>query len=707
MLTATTSCPANPGLRRDILIDQRHDNPMDDGHDYLYDQRHNYFTGLQHERREFITTFTKQIEQRVQILEDFCATTFTEIRSGLGHALDREAEAREEWQLQLLQTCKEASGKAAQLSQELQDAAPAEEVAPAVAAALAKDAAPAEAAPAEGEAEAESLDETAVPTKEVAPAEEVAPADSCIHAGQSGFQLGNARWELFCLEHGIQPDGQMPSVKTMGGSDDALNSFFSETGVGNRVPRCVFVDLEPTVVDEVRTGMYRQLFFPELLISGKVDAASNFARGHHIIGYEIVDLVLDRIRSLADNCTGWQGFMIFHASGGGTVSGLGGLMIERLSVDYGKKSQLSFTCWACLRIVMAVVEPYPTVLCVHALVHTDGTILGDQEALGDICRRNLDMERPTYTNLNRLLAQIISSLTASLCCDGAFKVDLTELQTDLVPYPRAHFLHSCCAPVFSAVAAPAEVAALAGVASPAASSPWASRSTASDGSSPACLRLVDARLQTDEVVVLTAEERYEEYRQVALQCADDALARVTAWKKRSAIEVAVVTAQRDKAMTLLEAAAAERDQLRERLLRSPWVAAAKKKHGTPLWPVSGGAAGAVGASLGPVAEEHEEHEDDFLDEGEASEAGSYDEPEESEVDGGARFVHGRDCDICGGPCEPGSAGSFACLDGCKKVAHGACIAARPLDPKGPNREYFLLRGGWLQLGPGFLCTSCR
>jgi len=54
----------------------------------------------------------------------------------------------------------------------------------------------------------------------------------------------------------------------------------------------------------VRTGTYRQLFHPEQLISGKEDAANNFARGHYTIGKEIVDLVLDRIRKLADNCTG-------------------------------------------------------------------------------------------------------------------------------------------------------------------------------------------------------------------------------------------------------------------------------------------------------------------------------------------------------------------------------------------------------------------
>ena len=69
-----------------------------------------------------------------------------------------------------------------------------------------------------------------------------------IHVGQAGVQIGNACWELYCLEHGIQPDGQMPSEKTIGGGDDSFNTYFSETGAGKHVPRAVFVDLEPTVV---------------------------------------------------------------------------------------------------------------------------------------------------------------------------------------------------------------------------------------------------------------------------------------------------------------------------------------------------------------------------------------------------------------------------------------------------------------------------
>ena len=107
--------------------------------------------------------------------------------------------------------------------------------------------------------------------------------------------------------------------------------------------------------------------------------------------------------------------------------------MERLSVDYGKKSKLEFSIYPAPQIASAVVEPYNSILTTHTtLEHSDCAFMVDNEAIYDVCRRNLDIERPTYTNLNRLIGQIVSSITASLRFDGALNVDLTEFQTNLV-----------------------------------------------------------------------------------------------------------------------------------------------------------------------------------------------------------------------------------------------------------------------------------
>ena len=77
-----------------------------------------------------------------------------------------------------------------------------------------------------------------------------------LHVGQAGVQIGNSCWELYCLEHGILPDGKVTSKE----DDESISTFFNETDKGIFVPRAIFIDLEPTVINEIRNGAYKSIF---------------------------------------------------------------------------------------------------------------------------------------------------------------------------------------------------------------------------------------------------------------------------------------------------------------------------------------------------------------------------------------------------------------------------------------------------------------
>ncbi|KAL3313550.1 Tubulin alpha-1A chain [Cichlidogyrus casuarinus] len=270
--------------------------------------------------------------------------------------------------------------------------------------------------------------------------------------------MGNACWELYCLEHGIMPDGKLDpkyNRESLGSrKEDSYKTFFHETAAGKRVPRAVYVDLEPLVIDEIRTGMYKQLFHPEQLITGKEDAANNYARGHYTVGKELIDVTVEKIRKLTEQCNSMQGFFIFHSFGGGTGSGFTSLLLERICFDYGKKSKLEFSIYPAPQMSTAIVEPYNSIILTHTtLEQADCSFMMDNEAIYDICTKNLDVKRPTYGNLNRLLSQVVSSITASLRFDGQLNVDLNEFETNLVPFPRIHFPLTCYAPFISSVKA--------------------------------------------------------------------------------------------------------------------------------------------------------------------------------------------------------------------------------------------------------------
>jgi len=208
------------------------------------------------------------------------------------------------------------------------------------------------------------------------------------------------------------------------------------------------VDLEPNVIYDVKNSKYGPIFHPDFMVHGSEDAANNFARGHYTVGKELMDTVSERLRKLVENAENVQGFIINHAVGGGTGSGLGSLILENLAVDHRKKPKLGFEVYPSPTISTCIVEPYNALLATHWLTdHTEISVVLDNEAIYSICSKQLDIRHPSYETLNRLIAKAVSSMTASLRFQGELNVDVQEFQTNLVPFPRLHFMLSSMAPV--------------------------------------------------------------------------------------------------------------------------------------------------------------------------------------------------------------------------------------------------------------------
>jgi tubulin beta len=126
-----------------------------------------------------------------------------------------------------------------------------------------------------------------------------------IQGGQRGNQIGAKFWEVICDEHGIDPTG-----KYAGDSDlqlERINVYYNEASGGWYMPRAVLMDLEPGMMDSIRSGPFGQVFRPDNFVFGQLGARNNWAKGHYTEGAELIDSVLDVVRKEAENCDCLQG----------------------------------------------------------------------------------------------------------------------------------------------------------------------------------------------------------------------------------------------------------------------------------------------------------------------------------------------------------------------------------------------------------------
>jgi tubulin gamma len=298
-----------------------------------------------------------------------------------------------------------------------------------------------------------------------------------LQVGQCGNQIGDAFWKQLCCEHGISKDGtlkepplgsQQNQHQTVNGSggggranviDDRKDVFFYQSDDARYIPRALLIDLEPRVVNKLANAN-QKLFNPEnvFVASDGGGAGNNWASGHRQ-GEEHHEQVIDMIDREADNSDSLEGFVLCHSIAGGTGSGMGSYLLERLNDHFPKKliqTYSVFPSWTDQSDV--VVQPYNSILTLKRLIlNADAVVVLDNTALNRIAADRLHVESPTHDHVNSLVATIMAASTTTLRYPGYMNNDLIGLLASLIPTPRCHFLMAGYTPLHLANAGPEDV----------------------------------------------------------------------------------------------------------------------------------------------------------------------------------------------------------------------------------------------------------
>ena len=120
------------------------------------------------------------------------------------------------------------------------------------------------------------------------------------------------------------------------------------------------------------------MFVPDNFIQGTTNSDNNWSKGMYTVGPEEIDSVMDQVRRQTENCDSLQGFEINHSIGGGTGSGMGSLILQRLKDTYPDKFIMHHPILPNNQCSDQIVQPYNVVLSMHHIIESpDVSIIYD------------------------------------------------------------------------------------------------------------------------------------------------------------------------------------------------------------------------------------------------------------------------------------------------------------------------------------------
>jgi len=266
-----------------------------------------------------------------------------------------------------------------------------------------------------------------------------------LQLGQCGNQIGFEFWKKLCKEHGISKEGILQEHASEG--IDRKDVFFYQADDDHYIPRSVLLDLEPRVVNTIMNSEYKKLYNPENIYVAKDGggAGNNWASGYSQ-GEQLHEEVFDIIDREAEGSDSLEGFVLTHSIAGGTGSGMGSYVLEKLADRFPKKLVQTYSVFPNQEsnndvVSDVVVQPYNSILTLKRLTQSsDCVVVLDNTALNRIATDRLHIATPTFAQINELVSTIMSVSTTTLRYPSYMNNDLIGLIAPLIPTPRLHFL---------------------------------------------------------------------------------------------------------------------------------------------------------------------------------------------------------------------------------------------------------------------------
>lgn len=149
----------------------------------------------------------------------------------------------------------------------------------------------------------------------------------------------------------------------------------------------------------------------------------------------------------AEGSDSLEGFILTHSIAGGTGSGLGSFILEKLNDRFPKKILQTYSVFP-NKTADVIVQPYNSLLTLKRLcLNVDCAMVLDNTALDRIAEERLGIKSATVNQTNALISTVMAASTSTLRYPGYMNNDLTGLLASLIPTPKCNFLISGYTPM--------------------------------------------------------------------------------------------------------------------------------------------------------------------------------------------------------------------------------------------------------------------